>query len=74
MNLTTSCGLQHNVLRVIWYWFVLATSPSGQCYSETLSTLRYAQQAKCIVNKPVINEVCVTVSCLLKHSAVKSCR
>ena len=36
---------------------VLAVSPSIKCYSETLSTLRYAQQAKCIVNKPVVNEV-----------------
>nr|XP_006811532.1 PREDICTED: uncharacterized protein LOC102808319 [Saccoglossus kowalevskii] len=35
---------------------IATISPASQCYSETLSTLRYAQRAKHIVNKPVINE------------------
>ncbi|KAG1682318.1 Kinesin-like protein KIF16B [Nymphon striatum] len=34
----------------------LAVSPSSLSYHESLSTLRYAHRAKCIVNKPVINE------------------
>ena len=31
-------------------------SPADYNYDETLSTLRYAARAKCIKNKPVINE------------------
>lgn len=36
---------------------MLATmSPSSDNYEETLSTLRYADRAKAIVNRPIINE------------------
>ncbi|KAG8234633.1 hypothetical protein J437_LFUL014209, partial [Ladona fulva] len=35
---------------------IAAISPSSTCYNETISTLRYAQRTKCIVNSPVINE------------------
>ena len=34
-----------------------AISPSDLYYTETISTLRYAQRAKNIVNKPTVNEV-----------------
>ena len=34
-----------------------AVSPTSLYYGETLSTLRYAQRAKNIVNQPVVNEV-----------------
>ncbi|XP_071453556.1 uncharacterized protein [Hetaerina americana] len=34
---------------------VAAISPSSTCYSETISTLRYAQRTKRIVNSPVVN-------------------
>ena len=34
-----------------------AISPSSLYYSETVSTLRYANRAKNIVNRPIINEV-----------------
>ena len=33
-----------------------AISPADINYSETLSTLRYANRAKNIVNKPTVNE------------------
>ncbi|XP_046402582.1 uncharacterized protein LOC124168410 [Ischnura elegans] len=35
---------------------VAAVSPSSTCYNETISTLRYAQRTKCIVNSPVVND------------------
>lgn len=35
---------------------ICAISPASDNYEETLSTLRYADQAKKIKNKPVINE------------------
>ena len=35
---------------------ICAVSPSSDNYEETLSTLRYADQAKKIKNKPVVNE------------------
>ncbi|KAH9327601.1 hypothetical protein KI387_007779, partial [Taxus chinensis] len=35
---------------------VCAISPAGSCRSETLSTLRFAQRAKAIKNKAVVNE------------------
>eukprot|EP01018_Ginkgo_biloba_P021270 Gb_41072 [translate_table: standard] len=35
---------------------VCAISPAGSCRSETLSTLRFAQRAKAIQNKAVVNE------------------
>ena len=35
-----------------------AISPADVNYSETLSTLRYANRAKNIINKPTVNEVC----------------
>ena len=34
-----------------------AVSPSASCHNETLNTLRFANQAKNIVNVPKINEV-----------------
>ena len=36
--------------------FILAISPADINYAETLSTLRYANRAKNIINKPTINE------------------
>ncbi|XP_058103124.1 kinesin-like protein KIN-12B [Magnolia sinica] len=36
---------------------ICAISPSQSCKSETLSTLRFAQRAKAIKNKAVVNEV-----------------
>ena len=33
-----------------------AISPSSLCYTETINTLLYAQRAKNIVNKPIVNE------------------
>ena len=46
----------------MYYWnfvvfIISAISPASICYNETISTLRYAQRAKNIVNKPKINEV-----------------
>lgn len=35
---------------------IAAISPADCNYSETLSTLRYANRAKNIINKPTINE------------------
>lgn len=35
---------------------ILAISPADINYAETLSTLRYANRAKNIINKPTINE------------------
>lgn len=35
---------------------ICAVSPASDNYEETLSTLRYADQAKKIKNKPVVNE------------------
>lgn len=35
---------------------ICAVSPANDNYDETLSTLRYADQAKKIKNKPVVNE------------------
>lgn len=35
---------------------IAALSPADYNYDETLSTLRYAARAKCIQNKPKINE------------------
>lgn len=37
-------------------FMICAISPSADNYKETLSTLRYADQAKKIQNKAVINE------------------
>lgn len=41
-----------------WMCFcaITAISPSSLCYMETINTLLYAQRAKNIVNKPVVNE------------------
>lgn len=36
--------------------FFIAISPADVNYGETLSTLRYANRAKNIINKPTINE------------------
>lgn len=35
---------------------ICAISPAADNYEETLSTLKYADQAKKIKNKPVVNE------------------
>lgn len=35
---------------------IAAVSPADYNYDETLGTLRYASRAKCIKNKPKINE------------------
>lgn len=35
---------------------ICAVSPADDNYDETLSTLRYADAAKRIKNKPVVNE------------------
>ena len=35
----------------------VAISPADVNYAETLSTLRYANRAKNIINKPTVNEV-----------------
>ncbi|XP_072479675.1 stAR-related lipid transfer protein 9 isoform X2 [Notamacropus eugenii] len=35
---------------------VATVSPANSCYSETMSTLRYASSAKNIINKPRVNE------------------
>jgi hypothetical protein len=40
----------------VLYVFVAAISPADCNYGETLSTLRYANRAKNIINKPTINE------------------
>uniref|UniRef100_A0A674C1Q9 Kinesin family member 16B n=1 Tax=Salmo trutta TaxID=8032 RepID=A0A674C1Q9_SALTR len=37
---------------------IATISPADVNYGETLSTLRYANRAKNIINKPTINEVC----------------
>lgn len=37
--------------------FTSAVSPAHTSYSETMSTLRYAANAKNIINKPRVNEV-----------------
>lgn len=37
-------------------YFCPAISPADVNYGETLSTLRYANRAKNIINKPTINE------------------
>lgn len=41
---------------MLLYIFVAAISPADCNYGETLSTLRYANRAKNIINKPTINE------------------
>jgi hypothetical protein len=38
------------------YVYVAAISPADCNYGETLSTVRYANRAKNIINKPTINE------------------
>ncbi|XP_037086956.1 kinesin-like protein KIF16B [Pollicipes pollicipes] len=35
---------------------VSTVSPASTCYSDTLSTLRFADRARAIVNRPVVNE------------------
>jgi len=39
---------------------VTAVSPADVNYGETLSTLRYANRAKNIINRPTVNEVQTT--------------
>ena len=43
---------------------VACISPADNNYDETLSTLRYANRAKNIKNKPKINEVITSNQCL----------
>ena len=52
-----------------------AVSPTSLYYGETLSTLRYAQRAKNIVNQPVVNEVCdvITHSLIVRTAFVFVC-
>ena len=38
---------------------IATLSPSHNDYDETLSTLRYADRAKQIINHAIINEVCI---------------
>jgi hypothetical protein len=45
------------VLNMIVSLCISAISPADVNYAETLSTLRYANRAKNIVNKPTVNEV-----------------
>ena len=45
-------------LKLVLFVSYLAISPADVNYSETLSTLRYANRAKNIINKPTVNEVC----------------
>jgi len=42
------------------YFLFTAISPADVNYAETLSTLRYANRAKNIINKPTVNEVTIT--------------
>ncbi|CAA7395492.1 unnamed protein product [Spirodela intermedia] len=37
--------------------FICTVSPDASCENGTLRTLRFAQQAKCIQNKPAVNEI-----------------
>lgn len=41
----------------LMYLPFVAISPADVNYAETLSTLRYANRAKNIINKPTVNEV-----------------
>lgn len=52
-NLHSLCILP----KLTQFSFSLAISPADVNYAETLSTLRYANRAKNIINKPTINEV-----------------
>lgn len=47
----TECGINDHLNS-----FFTAISPADVNYGETLSTLRYANRAKNIINKPTINE------------------
>ena len=38
------------------FYFLLAISPADCNYGETMSSLRYANRAKNIINKPYVNE------------------
>lgn len=46
-----------SLIILLFFHFFKAISPADVNYSETLSTLRYANRAKNIINKPTINEV-----------------
>lgn len=41
----------------LMYCSLTAISPADVNYAETMSTLRYANRAKNIINKPTVNEV-----------------
>lgn len=47
---------QLNILIIYFYSMYFQISPADCNYGETLSTLRYANRAKNIINKPTINE------------------
>ncbi|XP_015767511.1 PREDICTED: kinesin-like protein KIF16B [Acropora digitifera] len=46
----------NQVIIFYFYCYISAISPADVNYSETLSTLRYANRAKNIINKPTVNE------------------
>ena len=54
--LETGLSLQIGI-HYIMICFFKAISPADVNYAETLSTLRYANRAKNIINKPTVNEV-----------------
>lgn len=51
--------------------FLIAISPADVNYSETLSTLRYANRAKNIINKPTVNEVCYLIESMIMSGVVQ---
>lgn len=49
---------------------IIAVSPADCNYGETLSTLRYANRAKNIINKPQVNEVCQSFKHICKNVVI----
>ena len=47
-------------------------SPAGDNFEESLSTLRYADRAKSIVNHAIVNEVCSGAISSCHHVAVRT--
>ena len=58
MSLSQPC-----LFSFVCIYMYIAVSPAECNYGETLSTLRYANRAKNIVNKPVVNEVSHSFMC-----------
>lgn len=57
------------------YILLSAISPADINYGETLSTLRYANRAKNIINRPTVNEVREALRKLLKcNNTLNFCR